>query len=163
MSGPVSKIFLMFFLAENFISMISDRNTKEGEIWISRCSGHGKWVKSGQVSAKELVGMPSQGLNASIPVFRRWWTSNMKKPWQERLLVLLRIRFWWSADSVKGFGPASGGSLVHSRLQLFANYRPNQTDAFVQRLEDLGFIILGRTNTPEFGFKISQTAASMAQ
>ena len=27
------------------------------------------------------------------------------------------------------------------------------TDNFVKRLENLGFIILGRTNTPEFGFK----------
>ena len=43
--------------------------------------------------------------------------------------------------------PSTGGS------RLLTSYRSGQTDNYVQRLEDLGFIILGRTNTPEFGFK----------
>ncbi|MGQ7334321.1 amidase family protein, partial [Streptococcus suis] len=29
----------------------------------------------------------------------------------------------------------------------------SQTDYFVQALKNMGFLILGRTNTPEFGFK----------
>ena len=37
--------------------------------------------------------------------------------------------------------------------RLFKDVKSTQTDNFVKRLEELGFIIMGRTNTPEFGFK----------
>ncbi|WP_398586834.1 amidase [Streptococcus sp. sy004] len=43
--------------------------------------------------------------------------------------------------------PSSSGS------KLFVNYRAKLSDNYVKRLENLGFVILGRTNTPEFGFK----------
>ncbi len=51
--------------------------------------------------------------------------------------------------------PSSAGS------RLLAGRPAGHTDTYVQRLKDLGFIIVGRTNTPEFGFKISQTPACM--
>lgn len=43
--------------------------------------------------------------------------------------------------------PSSAGS------RLFVNRPAKHTDTYVRRLKDLGFIVLGRTNTPEFGFK----------
>ncbi|HEM3553010.1 MULTISPECIES: amidase [Streptococcus] len=43
--------------------------------------------------------------------------------------------------------PSSAGS------RLLAGRPAGHTDTYVQRLKDLGFIIVGRTNTPEFGFK----------
>ncbi|WP_321537912.1 amidase family protein, partial [Streptococcus suis] len=43
--------------------------------------------------------------------------------------------------------PSSAGS------RLLAGRSAGHTDTYVQRLKDLGFIIVGRTNTPEFGFK----------
>ncbi len=52
-----------------------------------------------------------------------------------------------------------GSHLLQARL--LAGRPAGHTDTYVQRLKDLGFIIVGRTNTPEFGFKISQMPACM--
>ncbi|MGT2935367.1 amidase [Streptococcus castoreus] len=54
---------------------------------------------------------------------------------------------------LKDLGQEQKGELSTSGSHLFKDYRANKTDFFVERLEKLGFIILGRSNTPEFGFK----------
>lgn len=54
---------------------------------------------------------------------------------------------------VKDLGQEQAGQISTAGSRLFAQYRSGQTDNFVTGLEKLGFIILGRTNTPEFGFK----------
>lgn len=60
---------------------------------------------------------------------------------------------------LKDLGQQEEGQLSTAGSKLFAHHRATQTDTFVKRLKDLGFIILGRTNTPEFGFKnISDSA-----
>lgn len=43
--------------------------------------------------------------------------------------------------------PATSGS------KLLKDYIADETNYFVQRILDAGFIVVGRTNTPEFGFK----------
>ncbi|HGC7454647.1 TPA: amidase [Streptococcus agalactiae] len=54
---------------------------------------------------------------------------------------------------LKDLGQNQKGQLSTSGSQLFKHYHAKQTDYLVQSFEKLGFIILGRTNTPEFGFK----------
>lgn len=54
---------------------------------------------------------------------------------------------------LKDLGQNQKGQLSTSGSQLFKHYYAKQTDYLVQSFEKLGFIILGRTNTPEFGFK----------
>ncbi|MBP2621961.1 amidase [Streptococcus panodentis] len=54
---------------------------------------------------------------------------------------------------LKDLGQEQAGAVSTAGSALFAGYRPQQTDHYVAALERLGFIILGRTNTPEFGFK----------
>ena len=54
---------------------------------------------------------------------------------------------------LKDLGQEQIGSFSTAGSPLFANYRSQQTDHYVVALQRLGFIILGRTNTPEFGFK----------
>lgn len=54
---------------------------------------------------------------------------------------------------LKDLGQNQAGQLSTSGSRLFASYRAKQTDHLVKVLESLGFIVLGRTNTPEFGFK----------
>lgn len=54
---------------------------------------------------------------------------------------------------LKDLGQEQEGELSTSGSRLFANYRATKSDAYTKRMEDLGFIVLGRTNTPEFGFK----------
>lgn len=54
---------------------------------------------------------------------------------------------------LKDLGQEQKGELATSGSRLFKNYRASQTSNYVKKLEELGFIIIGRTNTPEFGFK----------
>ncbi|WMB28213.1 amidase [Streptococcus didelphis] len=54
---------------------------------------------------------------------------------------------------IKDLGQDLTGLPSTSGSSLFQNYYPSQTSHFVQSLIDLGFIVLGKTNTPEFGFK----------
>lgn len=54
---------------------------------------------------------------------------------------------------LKDLGQELKGDLSTSGSKLFKNHHATKTDLFVKRLKDLGFIILGRSNTPEFGFK----------
>ena len=54
---------------------------------------------------------------------------------------------------LKDLGQEQKGTICTYGSRLFKDVKSMQTDNFVKRLEELGFIILGRTNTPEFGFK----------
>ena len=54
---------------------------------------------------------------------------------------------------LKDLGQEQKGTICTYGSRLFKDVKSMQTDNFVKRLENLGFIILGRTNTPEFGFK----------
>ncbi|MDQ0222155.1 amidase [Streptococcus moroccensis] len=54
---------------------------------------------------------------------------------------------------LKDLGQNQAGQLSTSGSKLFANYRAQRSDYLVEVFESLGFIVLGRTNTPEFGFK----------
>ena len=54
---------------------------------------------------------------------------------------------------LKDLGQDQSGEPSTAGSRLFTDFRPKETDNYVKKLEDLGFLILGRTNTPEFGFK----------
>lgn len=54
---------------------------------------------------------------------------------------------------LKDLGQEQKGTICTYGSRLFKDVKSMQTDNFVKRLEELGFIIMGRTNTPEFGFK----------
>ena len=54
---------------------------------------------------------------------------------------------------LKDLGQDQAGEPSTAGSRLFTDFRPKETDNYVKKLEDLGFLILGRTNTPEFGFK----------
>ncbi|MGT2772046.1 amidase [Streptococcus marimammalium] len=60
---------------------------------------------------------------------------------------------------LKDLGQEQKGEPSTAGSKLFKDYRAKISDYYVQKLEELGFIILGRTSTPEFGFKnISDSA-----
>ncbi len=54
---------------------------------------------------------------------------------------------------LKDLGQEQAGEPSTSGSILFKDYYARKSDYYVERLEALGFIVLGRTNTPEFGFK----------
>ena len=54
---------------------------------------------------------------------------------------------------LKDLGQEQAGEPSTAGSRLFTSYRAKETDNYVKKLEELGFIILGRSSTPEFGFK----------
>lgn len=54
---------------------------------------------------------------------------------------------------LKGLGQDLANFPATSSSRLFKDYVATKTDNFVQAIIDAGFIILGSTNAPEFGFK----------
>lgn len=54
---------------------------------------------------------------------------------------------------LKDLGQNQAGVLSTSGARLTQNDVPSQTDLFVSKIEAAGFVVVGRTNTPEFGFK----------
>lgn len=54
---------------------------------------------------------------------------------------------------IKGLGMNMAGEPATAGAKLLKDYVAPETNHFVQKILDLGFIVLGQTNTPEFGFK----------
>lgn len=62
---------------------------------------------------------------------------------------------------IKDLGQELTGMPATSGSALFQNNISKITSTYVKRLQDLGFIILGKSNVPEFGFKnISDSKAN---
>lgn len=60
---------------------------------------------------------------------------------------------------IKDLGQNQSGYIASSGAKLLRDFQPAETAAFVKSIEAAGFIIIGRTNVPEFGFKnISDSA-----
>ena len=54
---------------------------------------------------------------------------------------------------LKDLGQEQAGEPSTAGSRLFTSYHAKETDNYVKKLEELDFIILGRSSTPEFGFK----------
>lgn len=54
---------------------------------------------------------------------------------------------------IKNLSQELKGEYNSSSSILLKDYISNHTDSLVERLIDLGFIVIGQTNTPEFGFR----------
>lgn len=54
---------------------------------------------------------------------------------------------------IKGLGQSLAGLPATAGSRLLADQVAASTDFFVQRLQEAGFIVIGATNVPEFGFK----------
>lgn len=54
---------------------------------------------------------------------------------------------------LKDLGHSQAGQKTTNGAKLMDNFTSNTTDNFTQRIEEAGFIVVGRTNVPEFGFK----------
>lgn len=54
---------------------------------------------------------------------------------------------------LKDLGQSQEGQLTTAGSKLMAGHVSSETDNFTQSIEAAGFIVVGRTNVPEFGFK----------
>ncbi|NQJ68179.1 amidase [Streptococcus suis] len=111
-------------------------------------------VNQKQVSAKELVQETIdriENLNPTLnAVVSKQYEEALKEAEKEDYLgkPFAGIPFL-----LKDLGQNEKGQPSSAGSRLLAGRPAGHTDTYVQRLKDLGFIIVGRTNTPEFGFK----------
>lgn len=111
-------------------------------------------VRSGQVSPKEMVLETIAKAESEKPRLNAITSTRYEKA----LLEAEEGNFAGKPFAgvpifLKDLGQEQAGEVSTSGSILFANYRAQQSDNYVKKLESLGFIVLGRTNTPEFGFK----------
>ncbi|HFI0458021.1 TPA: amidase [Streptococcus suis] len=111
-------------------------------------------VNQKQVSAKELVQEAIDRIEKLNPdlnaVVSKQYEAALKEVEKEDYLDK---PFAGVPFLLKDLGQNEAGQLTTAGSRLFQDYRAGHTDRLVQAFKNLGFIILGRTNTPEFGFK----------
>ncbi|CYV89400.1 amidase [Streptococcus suis] len=111
-------------------------------------------VRTGQVSAKELVAEAIERIEEENPALN----AVVSKQYEQALQAAETGDFQDKAFGgvpllLKDLGENEKGQPSSAGSRLLAGRPAGHTDTYVQRLKDLGFIIVGRTNTPEFGFK----------
>ncbi|HFI0135739.1 TPA: amidase [Streptococcus suis] len=111
-------------------------------------------VNQKQVSSKELVQESIDRIEKLNPdlnaVVSKQYEAALKEAEKEEYLGK---PFAGVPLLLKDLGQNEAGQLSTAGSRLFQDYRAGHTDRLVQAFKNLGFIILGRTNTPEFGFK----------
>ncbi|MGQ7418413.1 amidase [Streptococcus suis] len=111
-------------------------------------------VRTGQVSAKELVAEAIERIEEENPAINAVVSKQYEQALQEAETGDFQDKpFGGVPLLLKDLGQNEEGHLSTVGSRLFQNYRARHTDKLVQAFKGLGFIILGRTNTPEFGFK----------
>ncbi len=111
-------------------------------------------VRAGQVSARELVAEAIERIEEENPAINAVVSKQYEQALQEAETGDFQDKpFGGVPLLLKDLGQNEEGHLSTAGSRLFQNYRAGHTDKLVQAFKNLGFIILGRTNTPEFGFK----------
>lgn len=111
-------------------------------------------IRNKQVSALELVEESILRIERDNPRLNAVISKQYEKAIdQARGLVDRGQPFLGVPFLLKDLGQDQAGQLSTSGSRLLAHYRARKTANLVSVFEKLGFIILGRTNTPEFGFK----------
>ncbi|HFI0404968.1 TPA: amidase [Streptococcus suis] len=111
-------------------------------------------VNQKQVSAKELVQETIDRIENLNPTLNAVVSKQYEQALQEAERGDFQDKpFGGVPLLLKDLGQNEAGQISTAGSRLFQNYRAGHTDKLVQAFKDLGFIILGRTNTPEFGFK----------
>ena len=111
-------------------------------------------VRAGQVSPKELVMDTIRKANALNPDINAIISTRYEKALKEADKRDFTDKpFAGVPIYLKDLGMDMKDELSGSGSILFKDTIASKTDYYVQAFEDLGFIILGKTNTPEYGFK----------
>lgn len=111
-------------------------------------------VRTKQASAKELVQQAIQKIEEQNPALNAVIHTRF-----EKALVEAQTRdfsgkpFGGVPILLKGLGQSLAGEPSTAGAKLFKDVISSQTSNYTQALLDAGFIVLGQTNVPEFGFK----------
>jgi len=104
-------------------------------------------VRAGDVSAAELTEDAIRKIEATNPQFNFLVTDSFE---QARATTPADGPFAGVPMLVKDLNETAGIRTTFSS-RAFANYVPESDSAVVRRIKDAGFVILGKSNTPEFG------------
>ncbi|HFI0102405.1 TPA: amidase [Streptococcus suis] len=111
-------------------------------------------VNQKQVSAKELVQETIDRIEKLNPTLNAVVSKQYEQALQEAETGNFQDKAFGGVPLLlKDLGENEKGQPSSAGSRLLAGRPAGHTDTYVQRLKDLGFIIVGRTNTPEFGFK----------
>ncbi len=111
-------------------------------------------LESGEISPLDLVEESIRRIEATNGVVNAVVETRFDKARQEAVSRdFSATPFKGMPILLKALGMNLAGEPATAGAKLLAGAIANETDNFVQKILDLGFIILGQTNTPEFGFK----------
>ena len=122
-------------------------------------------VKAGRLTASQLVDWALdniQALNPSLHAVAHVQAESARAQAQAHDQVWRQLSeserqelpaFFGVPILLKDLGQLQAGEPSYAGAQLMADYVAKQTSYFVERIQALGFIVVGRTNVPEFGFK----------
>ncbi|MGX7060161.1 amidase [Vagococcus humatus] len=112
-------------------------------------------IKHKRLSVDELLKETEDKVNRFNPLYKAMVTFNKKQAiddWYRRQ-VAIDTPFYGVPIPLKMLGQDKQGWLATSSSRLFKHNIAATTDNYVKQLETLGFLPLGQTNAPEFGFK----------
>ena len=122
-------------------------------------------IKAGRLNIRDLVKEAihiiqeqNPTLNALVSL-QETYAMNLAQEYASKLIKMSDTErvtlppFYGVPILLKDLGQTHQGFPATSGSRLLADYKADHTDYFVQKIIDAGFIIVGRTNTPEFGFK----------
>ncbi|AZP03510.1 amidase [Jeotgalibaca ciconiae] len=111
-------------------------------------------IHSKQASAEEVVTESIRQIEEKNPSINAVIHNRFEKALKEaRTKDFSNKPFAGVPILIKDLGQSLAGEPNTSGAKLFKNVISSQTSHYTQKLLDAGFIILGQTNTPEFGFK----------
>lgn len=102
-----------------------------------------EWIDDREQKLKQL--------NPKLNAFVDWDASAAKKQYES--IEVSKGPFYGLPIPLKMLGQDKAGMKSTSGSRLFTENRSVSTDNFVEKLENIGLIPLGKTNAPEFGFK----------
>lgn len=116
-------------------------------------TGLAELIRQKEVRAREVVMASIERIEALNPKLNAVVSTQYDQALKRATEDLSDRPFGGVPILLKDLGQNQAGQLSTSGSRLFAGHRATVTDNLVTRLEELGFVVLGRTNTPEFGFK----------
>ncbi|MBS9787147.1 amidase [Lacticaseibacillus rhamnosus] len=117
-------------------------------------------VRAGAVTSGDLIDMTAKKLATHNPQLNAvTWTRFDAAKHEAAALTDTGQPFFGVPLFLKGLGQSLAGAPETGGSRLFKNATATSTNNFVQALQKLGFIIVGQSNVPEFGFKNITDAA----
>lgn len=110
-------------------------------------------LTKGDITPQALVKASIDKIEASNHLYNAVVHPRFEKALEEAQGDYSKTKFKGIPILIKSLGQSLEGEPSTAASRLLKNSVAQNTSNFVKKIQDLGFIILGQTNSPEFGFK----------